>query len=222
MMGGIPLVAGEKSGDEAIAYTHEDQKRILGLMPNYKTTSIDQKSAQSLTLKEKFKIATRDAFDSSAYISTFLYAGLGQASGQYPTLGGGAKGFASRYSLMFADGVQGTYMTEAIFPTLLHQDPRYFRKGEGNVFLRAGYSLSRLALTRGDSGKLQLNGTELAGNLSVSSLSNLYYPAGERTMHNTMVRFSATLASDAMNNLVREFWPDVVKMFHRDKKNARP
>lgn len=207
----------EKSGEEAIAYTHEDQQRILGLMPNYRTTSIDQKSAKSLTLKEKFKIATKDAFDSSAFYSTILYAGMGQWGGQYSSLGGGVKGFSSRYGLMFADSVQGTYLTEAVFPTLFRQDPRYFRKGEGNVFGRAAYSLSRLAVTRADNGKLQINGTELAGNFAVSSISNLYYPASERTMENVVVRFSSTIASDAMNNLVREFWPDVVKMFHRHK-----
>ena len=34
-------------------------------------------------------------------------------------------------------------MTEVIYPSLLHQDPRYFRRGTGSVWSRVGYAASK-------------------------------------------------------------------------------
>ena len=207
----IPCKAGEP------LYAENDQHRILGLMPNYKTTSLLQTDLKKMTVKEKFALATKDAFDSSAFLSTILYAGMGHITHQYPSFGGGMAGLGKRYALMFTDGVQGTYFTEAIVPALFHQDPRYFRKGSGNGVARASHAVTSLFTVRSEKGGLQLNTSEILGNAASSSLSNLYYPGAERSFHNTAMRISTSLVSDAMNNMVREFWPDIMGMWKHHK-----
>ena len=42
-----------------------------------------------------------------------------------------------RYGASFADNSIGSYMTTAIFPSLLHEDPRYYQLGNGRSAHRA-------------------------------------------------------------------------------------
>ncbi len=212
----VPLRGGE-AGEPM--YAENDQHRILGIMPNYKTTSLAASDLRNLSVKQKFALATKDAFDSSAFLSTVFYAGMAHATHQYPSFGEGAQGISRRYALMFTDGVQGTYFTEAIMPAIFRQDPRYFRKGSGPAITRVSHAFTSLLLVKSDMGGMQLNASELLGNAASSSLSNLYYPTAERSLHNTTMRVSTSLLSDAMNNLVREFWPDIVGLVKHHRKD---
>jgi len=81
-----------------------------------------------------------------------VFAGLAMAQRQY-AFGNGAQAFAKYYGGAFADQAIGNMMTEALFPVLLSQDPRYFTKGNGGVWRRTGYALSREVVTRGDDGR---------------------------------------------------------------------
>lgn len=69
-------------------------------------------------------------------------------------------GFGTRFGGAYADQAIGNMLGEAVFPSLLHADPRYFRKGGGSFFGRAGYALSRIVATRADSGRTTFNFSE--------------------------------------------------------------
>jgi hypothetical protein len=105
-------------------------------------------------------------------------------------------------------------MTEGIFPTLLHQDPRYFRRREGSARSRLGYAISRLFITRGDSGRNQFNYSELAGAATSLAISNSYYPDG-RSVGNNLGRYGVQLGFDAASNVLKEFWPDLKRKLPR-------
>ena len=105
-------------------------------------------------------------------------------------------------------------MTEGIFPTLLHQDPRYFRRREGNWRSRLGYAMSRLFITRTDSGRHQFNYSEILGSATSLAISNAYYPDG-RTFGNNMGRYALQLGFDAASNALKEFWPDLKRKLPR-------
>ena len=200
-------------------YGTQDKKRILGIMPNFRTTSVNAKDIVKLSSKEKFQLATRDAFDPGAFFTTALLTGLSHWQQQYyPAIPLGAKGYAERYGLNFLDNASSTYLSEAIIPSLTHQDPRYFRLGEGSIPKRLGYSLSRLLIARSDSGKWVVNGAQLGGGFAAGAIANLYYPASERSVKNTVVRFGINLGTDGLSNLGREFWPDIAKLMSRHKK----
>jgi len=197
-------------------YGAQDKKRILGIMPNFRTTSVDAKDIVKLKSKEKFQLATRDAFDPGAFFTTGILTGLSHWQQQYyPAIPLGAKGFGERYALNFVDNASSTYFAEAIVPSLTHQDPRYFRKGQGPIIKRLGYSVSRLLIARSDGGKWVPNGGQLGGSFAAGSLANLYYPASQRSVQNTFIRFGINLGTDGLSNLGREFWPDIAKLLSR-------
>jgi hypothetical protein len=189
--------------------------RIMGVVPNSRTIDPNFHPGP-LTEGEKFKLATRDAFDPFSFVTSGIYAGVAQWSNSYEGYGQGGEGFAKRYGAAFTDGTVAGYLTEAILPVLFEQDPRYYRMGVGSAWRRIGYAISRVAITRSDGGKTQLNISELGGNMAAAGISDLYYPPGSRGAGDTMIRFSLNVASDAGFNVLKEFWPDMRrKILHR-------
>ena len=55
-------------------------------------------------------------------------------------------------------------MTEAIYPVMLHQDPRYFRRGTGSFPSRLASAAGQIFWTRTDSNRMQVNFSEILGN----------------------------------------------------------
>lgn len=193
---------------------HEPSKNhIFWIIPNYRS---DENAAdiKPLTPREKMKVAFDDSFDPSAFLVAGIFAGLSMAQKQYSSFGTGAQGFGKYYGGAFADQAIGNIMTEGLFPVALHQDPRYFVRGAGGFWQRTGYAISRECVTRGDDGRNHFNKSELAGNAVAAGISNLYYPAADRSFGNTADKWGQQIALDTFFNVAKEFWPDVRnKMF---------
>jgi len=139
------------------------QHHIMWLIPNYRSDE-DATECQPLSPGQKFKLAFDDSFDPTAFLVAGIVAGSSMAQDQYRSFGQGAKGFSKYYGGAFADQAIGNLMTEAIFPTTLHQDPRYFTKGQGGFLKRTGYAISREFITRNDDGRNHFGTSELLGN----------------------------------------------------------
>jgi hypothetical protein len=106
-------------------------------------------------------------------------------------------------------------MTTAVFPTLFHQDPRYFQLGHGGFRRRFLYAMDRLVVTRTDSGQRQFNYSEFVGNATAVGLSNIYYPAEDRNLEGNLSRYGQQVAVDLLGNVLKEFWPDIKRRIHR-------
>jgi len=194
----------------------DDDNHIMGLVPNYATVNDPAHPFQSIPIREKFKLAAQDAFDPFSWVITGLYAGAAQWGNNYAQFGQGARGYAKRYGAAFADGAIGNYMTEAIMPSILHEDPRYFRLGTGTNWKRIGYALTRVLVTRTDAGGMRFDNSEIEGNLIAAAIANLYYPSNNRGIGNTLDKFTVNVVSDAGFNVLKEFWPDMRrKVLHR-------
>lgn len=188
-------------------------KRILWIIPNYRTYP-SLKEYKPIPAKEKFHIALQDSFDPGTPILAAVFGGEGQLTHATPEFGQGVAGFARYTATSYADLVIGDYMTEAIFPTMLHQDPRYFRKGEGSGLSRLGYAVGQIFWTHGDRGGGQFNFSEIGGNSAAVGLSNLYNPGS----HNASTAFSKLglqIGVDMVSNILKEFWPDLDRKFAR-------
>lgn len=184
-------------------------KRILGLMPNYRAVSADVHPAPPTT-KEKFKIATQNTFDYSAFVFAALDAEIPYVSQSYPTLGNGWSGYGQYYWRSFVDKGVGNYMTDFLLPTLTHEDSRYFTLGKGRKLYRAYYAITRLAITPNDEGKNTLNISEIVGKGAQAGIGNLYYPSNNGlSWTKTGQRWLAQLGRDGLTNVFREFWPDI-------------
>lgn len=192
----------------------KQSKRILWIIPNYRAVSADTQ-LPPLSLKSEFWLATQDSFDYSSFILAAILAGYSQARNSTPEFRQGAAGYGRYYWHSFADQAVGNYFTEAIVPALTHEDPRYYTLGHGNFFHRTGYALSRLLVTRTDSGGTTFNFSEIVGNGAGAGVSDLYYPAAERTWTKTGQKWLIQVGLDGVFNVLKEFWPDInQKVFH--------
>jgi hypothetical protein len=190
--------------------------RILGVIPNNKTVPQTAPEVQAvrpgeapLSSGEKFKLAVKDTIDPFTIVLAGFYAGIAQWQNDFPTFGQGAQGYGKRIGAAYADQAVGNFMTEAIFPAMLHEDPRYFRKGYGTKWSRISYAVTRTVITRTDAGKNRFNYSEVVGNAVAAGISNLYYPASERTLGETGEKWGVQIVSDSAFNILLEFWPDM-------------
>jgi hypothetical protein len=192
--------------------------RLFFALPNFLTLeNADQ--VPPLTAGQKFKVVTRGSFD---YIQIPWYgflAGIGQAQNSEPGFGQGAEGYGKRLGATFADGTIENYMTGAILPSLLHQDPRFFQSGEGGFWRRTGYAVSRIVVTRGDSGRHQFNFSEVFGGAAAAAISTYsYHPSEDRTLSNTASVWGTQAGYDTITIVIKEFWPDIRRKMSKNKK----
>ena len=198
-----PLWAQDKA---QVMGTKED--RLFWVIPNYRTVD-EQRSIAAITAKEKLTIAVRDSFDPYAFPVAGFFAGIAQAEDEYPSWGQGTAGFEKRYFGALADQTVSNMMSEAVFPILLHQDPRFLRLGRGGILHRMGYAASRIFITRGDGGDSQFNASEFGGNAVMAIGSNLYTPRQDRSVGGTASKWGIQLGIDMVFNVFQEFWPDI-------------
>jgi hypothetical protein len=193
-------------------------KRIFGVLPNYRTAD-GSAPFEPISAKRKFYIAAKDSFDYPVYFLSGAFAGLYQLDNQNPSFGQGVEGYAKRLASSYGDQAIGNLMTEALFPVLLHEDPRYFRIGPagGSIWHRTGYALTRVFVTRTDSGKRDFNYGEWLGNGAAVALSNLYYPSDTRNVADNIEKLGVQVATDAFSQVLKEFWPDVKRKLFKKK-----
>jgi len=186
----------------------EEHQRLLGIVPNFFVSYTW--NAAPLTTKQKFEISWKNTIDPVNIFLTGATAGIEQAQDHFEEYKQGLSGYSKRFGANYADLAIGTFFGGAIFPSLLHQDPRYFYKGTGSFWARAGYALSTAFICRGDNGRWQPNYSGILGDLTAGAASNLYYPANDRTGFGlTMQNGLVSVLSDGVGNLIQEF------IFHR-------
>ena len=215
--------------------------RLFYTLPNFLTLETTTK-VPPLTTGQKFKVVARGSFD---YIQAPWYgflAGISQAQNSEPGYGQGAKGYGKRFGSAFADGTIENFITGAVLPSLLHQDPRFFQSGKGGFTHRTGYAVSRIFVTRTDSGGTQFNYSEVVGSAMSAAISTYsYHPrsfitkrfdpttgmpvsvfnGSDRTLKNTASVWGSQVGYDTITIVVKEFWPDIHrKLSHKHKGDA--
>ena len=209
-----PADADQSSASPETGITGE---RIFGFIPNYTTVEGATKIAP-VSVQQKFHMAAQDSFDTPVFPFVAFTTLLAQAQGEESSWGTGPGSYFKRYATTFSDDVIATFMTTAIMPSLLHQDPRYFQMGEGNPWHRAGYAASRSFVTRGRLGREQFNYSDVFGNFIAASASNLYHPPEDRSWSDTVSRWGTQMMWDVLSSELKEFWPDIRKGMHRRQK----
>jgi hypothetical protein len=189
--------------------------RIFWALPNLLTVE-KSSSLPPLTTGQKFKTVAEGCFDPVEVVFIGVQAGLSQADDADPTYGQGLIGYSKRFGTAYTDAIIGNFGTGAIFPTLLHQDPRYYQMGTGNFFHRFFHAAVRVAITRSDSGKTQLNFSEVLGNGLAAGVSNAYHP-GPHTFASSANVWTTQIALDALGYELKEFWPDIHRFLQRGK-----
>ncbi|MBN9661009.1 MAG: hypothetical protein J0H49_22650 [Acidobacteria bacterium] len=221
-------VSGQENSDPAAAPSEAAaapaaaiDKRVFGVLPNYRVAD-GNAPFSPITTKQKFTIGAKDSFDKPVFLLAGFYAGLAHLQNSNPSFGQGAKGFGNRYVRSLGDTIIGNFMTEAVFPSLLKEDPRYYMLGPNGKTgkQRFFYALSRVMVTKTDSGGSRFNFSEVLGNGVSVAASNLYYPES-RTYSANLSKLALQIGTDAISNVLKEFWPDVKQRMQK-KKAAKP
>ncbi|MGC1294805.1 MAG: hypothetical protein WA869_07170 [Alloacidobacterium sp.] len=203
------------AGTDSGSLEGKQTKRILGIIPNFRAVSVDEKLPPQ-SVKDKFIQTTQDSFDYSAFIFAGILAGVSFAENSYPEFHQGAAGYGRYYWHTLADQAVENYCVEFIFPTALKQDSRYYTLGRGGIVKRTGYSFSRVFVTRTDSGNQTFNASEIMGAGGASAISSLYYPSRERTWTKIGQRWLINVSLDGGTFIFKEFWPDINSaIFHQ-------
>lgn len=219
--------AGDKSaqsngGQGKVTGTSND--RLFYTLPNFLTLRQSGK-LPPLTARQKFKVVALGNFDPVQYPWWGLLAAIGQADDDDPAYGQGWVAYAKRYGTTAGDSTVENFMVGAVFPSVLHQDPRFYQSSQGGYGHRALYAVSRIVITRSDSGHSQFNYSEIFGAGVAAAISTYtYHPKStylttptnphlfvpsERTFANTASVWETQIELDTITIAIKEFWPDI-------------
>ena len=209
----------EQLADEQIK--QEKKQRVLGFMPSFNTSYNSE--AVSLTKKQKFKLAFSQATDPFQFLIAGIAGGISEAEGSDAGYGGGPLGYFKRVGADYADSFDGAMIGNALLPSILHQDPRYFRRGYGSAGRRIFYAFSTSFICKHDNtGKWEPNYSNMGGNLAAGAISTVYVPEDERTAGNVFEGFALVTLEGAGGAILQEFWPDISRrLFHKDPTHGQ-
>ena len=207
--------------------------RLFYALPNFLTL---QKGAQlpPLSVKDKFKVVALGTFDYFQYPWWGIISAVSQAENSEPAYGQGWGAYAKRFGTTAGDSMVENFMVGAVFPSILHQDPRFYYSEQGGFAHRAGYAVSRIFVSRSDSGKAEFNYSEIFGAATAAAISTYtYHPRSaylstptnphlfvpsDRTLSNTASVWGTQVGLDTVTIVIKEFWPDVHrKLTHKQK-----
>lgn len=214
--------ADPNNAPSATASDAGSKDRLFFALPNFLTLE-NSAHVPPMTAAQKYKVAVRSSFDYVQIPWYMALAGISQAQNSEPGYGQGAEGYAKRFGSQFADGTIENFMVNAVVPSVLHTDPRYYQLGKGGLVRRTGYALSRLFITRTDSGHNTFNFGEIGGSFAAAAISTYsYHPEADKTLSNTASVWGTQVGYDAIRIVLNEFWPDIRRKFHKGKNEPQP
>jgi hypothetical protein len=202
---------------ESDDHVDRQSKRIFGIIPNFRSVDADVHLPPQ-TVKDKFVTASQDSFDYSSIFVPLAVAGYDYGRNSTPEFGTGGVAYGRYLWHSVVDQTSENYFVEFIVPAVTHEDTRYYSLAHGGFLKRAGYSMSRVVITRSDAGTRTFNFGEVVGAGAAAGVSNLYYPSRERSFGNTGEQWGTSVAIDAASFFVKEFSPDISHaVFHTGK-----
>lgn len=198
----------------------EEKQRIGGIMPNF---NVNMGGVfVPLTPAQKWSLSWHTIIDPYTFALAFVVGGgLGEIEDDHQGYNWGPAGYFKRTGASYLDNVDGNLIGNFLLPVVLHQDPRYFRKGKGSIPSRAIYSALTTFICKGDNGKKQFNLSNVAGNFISGGISNIYYPSDERGATLTIENGITVTLEGMLGAQLFEFSPDVTNYIHKRRDHHR-
>jgi hypothetical protein len=193
----------------------QEHQRIMGVMATFNTTQ--NHNALPLSPRQKYQLFFKSVTDPWPFALTAVVAGISQADDDFSAYGQGMQGYAKRYGAAYTDYFTGNFFGNAVLPSLLHEDPRYYQRGKGKFITRALWAAGSTGWCKRDDGTWGPNYANVTGNLIGAAISNLYYPAEQRTVGDTIQRGITVTIEGAIGAELIEFWPDIARHYKRKK-----
>lgn len=190
--------------------------RIMGVLPDYQTVRDTTHCVAPLSVKEKWTLAAKETLDPVNIATAFFTAAESQYGNETPKYGEGWPNYARRVGAAQLDFASQNFFSAGLLASVLHQDPRYFRRGPQSKFVRRiFYSIGQLVIGRQDSGRQSFNASNIGGMAMGIAASNLYYPSASRNGAVMASRVLTSLMGGALGNMMSEFWPDAQQRFFK-------
>jgi hypothetical protein len=193
----------------------EEHQRVWAVVATFNTTANQQ--AIPLSTGQKYQLFFKSATDPWPFLLASVLAGISQAENGLPEYGQGVQGYAKRFGASYGDYFIGNFLGNAVFASLMKEDPRYYQKGHGTYLRRVLWAASGTVWCKRDSGTWGPNYANVIGNLTGAAIANVYYPQSERTVGATIGRGFSVTAQGIIGSEVIEFWPDIVR-YHKRKQ----
>ncbi len=198
----------------------EKKQRVVGVLPLFNVVLNGQ--AVPLTPGQKFDLSFHTIIDPYTVGLAFIVGGgFGELTDSHTGYGHGPEGFFKRVGASYLDNIDGNLIGNALLPVVLHQDPRYYRKGSGSVKSRIVYSALTTFICHGDNGRLQFNTSNVAGNFIAGAISNAYYPANERGVGLTLQNGVTVTLEGMAGAQILEFSPDLTAYLRRRRERKQ-
>jgi hypothetical protein len=195
-----------------------NEDRIAGVLPDYSTVRDTTHWVAPLSVKQKWFLAVKETVDPVNIATAFFTAAESQGGNETPKYGEGWANYGRRVYAAQLDFASQNFFSAGLLATVLHQDPRYFRRGPQSKFLpRVLYSISQVFIARQDSGRRAFNASNIGGMAMGIAASNIYYPADSRNGTVMFGRVWTSLMGGAVGNLMSEFWPDLEQKVFKKK-----
>jgi len=209
------LTSSEQKNVQYELKTGTSKDRLFFALPNFLTVE-DADKLPPLSPGQKFKVVGTSLIDPSTFLIMAAWAGIEQATNTTPSYGQGAAGYGKRFATAYGDNAVENFMASAVLPSILHQDPRYYQLGHGGFWRRTGHAISRLVITRSDSGTKEFNYSETFGAGMAAAISTYtYHPQAERSFSNVINVWGTQMGYDAATYMLKEFWPDLRRKLHK-------
>jgi hypothetical protein len=167
----------------------------------------------TFSVKDKFVLFLRSSYDPVAFVDAGFNAGLDQAQNSDPSYHQGAKGYARRFAAEVAGQTSSRFFSEFAYPSIFHEDPRYYRKVHGPAGRRLLHAVGHSVLAHRDNGNVMFNFSEWLGTSSSVILSNTYHPDNKRGFAPAATRVGYSVLQDVGFDVLREFWPEISRKF---------
>jgi hypothetical protein len=187
----------------------ELDRRMFGMIPDFETTNDVPANHRPLTRREKYILALHQAFDISAHVGNAFQSALQQANDAQPNYGEGWAAYGKRFAASEGDQISGSILIYGVLPSILHEDPRYFRRGRGSTLSRIWYAANRTVVARRDDGTSGFNNSQIFGQLFSSGISASYYPQADRTVARVFCNWLVNLGGNSAYNVLSEYYPDL-------------
>jgi hypothetical protein len=198
-------------------------KRMFGMIPDFENTNDIPANRHPLTVREKYILSLHQSFDISAHVGNAFQAALQQAANGQPRYGQGWVAYGERFAAAEGDQITASILIYGVLPSILHEDPRYFRQGRGSPVARVWYAINRTFVTRTDKGTSRFNTSETLGQLMSCSISTAYYPPHDRDPDRVFSNWAVNLGGNSAYNVLSEYYPDLMReLFHRHPRSAPP
>jgi hypothetical protein len=171
-----------------------------------------EETSQQFTSTDKMMFSFAEVARPITLLPALYSASYEQLFNTDPKHGHDAGAFGEKFGALMLRSVSVRVFSDGMLASAFHQDPRYYRIGEGSVIHRGLRSAMQALVRRGDDGTSQINFSGIGGRAAAAAPVT-YYPGPGITAAVVASTFLISIATDADGDLGLEFIPSLIRRF---------